>query len=399
MKLRYIIGVSWRNLMSRKIRSIITISGVIIGITTIVFLTSLGYGIEKLTTGQIASQDALYVFDTIIDESDIMLVDDKSLSEIRSIDNVDTAEPGVKMAGKLSTGLIKTDVIIKGYSEKYLSMSQINIVKGEKFTAADSHKALISTASLKLMNISRDTFNQNQFFIEANSDQIISPTLKDNEIKELGKYSIAGVVDDDDSAFIIVPFEEVKKEMSITGFNELKVKVEDVTKISETRASVEKYSYPTDYLGDTIKQINGIFVIFRYIIGGFGIIAMLVAILGMFNTLTVSLLERTREIGVLKANNSSKKDIFLIFLSEALLISSIGSFLGIGSGIFLGKIANFWFNFYATRNGSQALDLFYLPIVFVYQVVIVVLLVGFFTGLYPARRATKIKILDALKYE
>jgi putative ABC transport system permease protein len=152
-------------------------------------------------------------------------------------------------------------------------------------------------------------------------------------------------------------------------------------------------------MGDTIRQINSIFVIFRYIIGGFGLVAMFVAVLGMFNTLTVSLLERITEIGVLKANNAMKRDIFLIFLSEALIISFIGSVFGIISGILTGKMVNFWFNFYALKSGSNQLELFYLPPIFMVEVIVSVTLIGFLTGLYPSRRATRIKILDALKYE
>lgn len=399
MKLRYIVEVSWRNLMARKIRSIITISGVIIGITTIVFLTSLGYGIEKITTSEIASEDALYVFDTVIDESDLSVVNDETLSEIRDINDVEIAEPAVKVAGKLSSGLIKTDVIIKGYSPQYLALSQTILKRGREYTDSDKHSALVSLAALKLMNIEAEAYDKNQFEIEGNSDQIISPSLEDNDKINLGKYRIVGVIDDSVSPYVIVPFDEIKEVMKVSGYNELKIKVSSVDKIDDVRSIVEQKGFPTDYLGDTIEQINGIFVIFRYIIGGFGLIAMVVAILGMFNTLTVSLLERTREIGVLKANNSSRKDIFLIFLSEALLISSIGAIMGIGSGILLGKTANFWFNFYAIRNGSHPMDLFYLPVIFIWQVIIVVIIVGFITGLYPARRATKIKILDALKYE
>lgn len=385
--------------MDRKIRTIITISGVIIGIATIVFLTSLGYGVEKSTTSQIASADALYIFDTAIDESDLMLVDDKAVSDISNISGVETTEPGVKLAGKISTGLVKTDVIIKGYSEKYLRLAGLNLIKGRLLTDEDGQKVMISSAALELMNINASSFDQTQLYVEGNVDQTLSPAKEDNDSISLGKRSIVGVIDDEDSAYIVFPFEELKTAMSITGYNELKVKVKKIEEIDEVRSAVESMGYPTEYLGDTIAQINAIFAIFRYVIGGFGLIAMLVAVLGMFNTLTVSLLERTREIGVLKANNSGKRDIFMIFLTEALLISVLGAIFGVGSGLLLGEVANYWFNFYAAQSGSITLDLFFTPTTFMLEILVGVVFVGFFTGVYPSMRATKIKILDALKYE
>jgi len=400
MKLLYIIELSWRNLMSRKIRSLITISGVIIGITTIVFLTSLGYGVEKMTTSQIASQDALFVFDTGIEESDIVAIDNKQLAEIKSIENVAEVEAAVKLAGKISNGLVKTDVVIKGYSRKYIDLSQTKIYKGEKYLDKDKNKVLISTAAMKLMNISSNNdYKNTEISIESSVDQLLSPEIKDGTITKLGKFKTIGVIDDEASPFVIMPFEVLKENLSITNYNELKIRVNDKLKIQEARTKIEKMGFNTSYLGDTIKQINTIFVFFRYIIGGFGFIAMFVAILGMFNTLTVSLLERTREIGVLKANNATRRDIFLIFLTEALIISTMGGIFGVISGILTGKLVNTLFNYYAIRNSSDAIDLFYVPMYFIAATIIAVVFVGFLTGLYPARRATKIKILDALKYE
>lgn len=399
MKFLYILEISWRNLMSRKIRSAVTISGVIIGITTIVFLTSLGYGIEKMTTSQIASEQALKVLDVNVDESDIVAISEEHLAEIRNINDVAAVHAGIKIAGKVSNGLVKTDVIIKGYSRDFLEVSATDIYKGQQYIDSDENKILISTNALKLMNVDLNDFTSADLKVEALASEVLSPTLAEGKVMPLGSYLVVGVIDDEESPFIVMPVEQIKDDLRVTNYNEVKVVVSDKTKVQEVRSAITKMGFTTAYLGDTITQITTIFVFFRYIIGGFGLIAMLVAILGMFNTLTVSLLERTREIGVLKANNATKKDIFLMFLSEALIISFIGGVLGIASGVASGKLVNFWFNFYALRSGSNPLALFYVPSVFVFFTVAMVSLVGFLTGLYPATRATKIKILDALKYE
>jgi ABC-type antimicrobial peptide transport system permease subunit len=183
------------------------------------------------------------------------------------------------------------------------------------------------------------------------------------------------------------------------SFNIAKVKVKDKDTISDTKSKIENMGFGTNYIGDTIQQIASFFLVFRYIVGGFGFIAMLVAILGMFNTLTVSLLERTREVGVLKSNGAVRRDIWRIFLSEAMIISTVGGFLGIIFGILAGESVNLIFNKLAQGNGSDPVDFFYTPVYFIFATILATLLVGFLTGYYPSKRATKINALDALKYE
>lgn len=400
MKWEYILDLSWRNLMNRKIRSILTISGVIIGIAAITFLISIGYGFERMTTDKISTKDTLNIFDVNLENSDLSAITEESATAIRSMENIDRFEPGLNLAGKISNGKVKTDIVVNGYNNQYLEMADVRMFRGEKFSDSDSTKIITTTAVLtKAFEVQLDDYGNGEYEIEISADHSLSSSLIDGEVKKIEKVKIVGVVDDDQTSYIIIPYEFAKSTMMAEHFNVAKVKVKDKDALSDTKTKIENMGFGTNYIGDTIQQISSFFLVFRYIVGGFGFVAMLVAILGMFNTLTVSLLERTREVGVLKSNGAIRRDIWRIFLSEALIISVVGGIFGVIFGITIGEGANLIFNKLAQRNGSEPVDFFYTPLYFVVATVFATLIVGFLTGYYPSKRATKINALDALKYE
>jgi ABC-type antimicrobial peptide transport system permease subunit len=155
----------------------------------------------------------------------------------------------------------------------------------------------------------------------------------------------------------------------------------------------------TQYVGDTVSQINQVFGIFRAVLAAFGVITLIVAILGMFNTLTISLLERIKEVALMKMLGMRRKDINSIFLTESVLLGLAGGIFGMLLGVLAGKIVNLILNHYARNMGGEAVTVFYSPVIFIVAIVAVSILVGFLTGIYPARRAVKVKALDVLRYE
>lgn len=399
MKWQYIIELSWRNLLNRKIRSILTISGVVIGIAAITFLISIGYGFEKMTTSKISTKDTLFVFDVNLENSDLSAITEKDEAVISGFDNVDKFEPAITLAGKISDGKVSSDIVIDGYNNQFLTLNDTRLLRGDKFADSDQNSILVSTSTLAALDISLDDYKNRGFLVTIIGNHEISPTLSDGTVSQMKNMKIVGVIDDDQSSYAITPYEKLKSSARAVNFNIAKIKVKDQSKLSETKTKVENMGLGTNYIGDTINQISSFFLIFRYIVGGFGFIAMLVAILGMFNTLTVSLLERTREVGVLKSNGAIRRDIWRIFLSEALVISVVGGIFGIIFGISIGEAVNLIFNKLAQSNGSEPVDFFYTPTYFILGTLASTFVVGFLTGYYPSKRATKINALDALKYE
>jgi len=124
-----------------------------------------------------------------------------------------------------------------------------------------------------------------------------------------------------------------------------------------------------------------------------------VAALGMFNTLTVSLLERTREVGLMKAMGMKSSEVQELFLTESMVMGFLGGILGIILGLLSGKILGIILSLFAVFKGVGIVDISYLPFSFILIILFLSLFVGLATGIYPARRATRISALNALRYE
>ncbi|HHE46006.1 MAG TPA: FtsX-like permease family protein, partial [Candidatus Moranbacteria bacterium] len=124
-----------------------------------------------------------------------------------------------------------------------------------------------------------------------------------------------------------------------------------------------------------------------------------VSAIGMFNTMTITLLERTEEIGIMKSIGASDTMISLMFVMEATIMGFLGGVMGIVIGLLEGEAFNIMVNLIATHFGGERVNLFYSPIWFVLSIIIFSIFVGFLTGVIPARRASKIDPLDALRYK
>lgn len=152
----------------------------------------------------------------------------------------------------------------------------------------------------------------------------------------------------------------------------------------------------TRSIADTLAQVNKLFSVMRFLLGSFGMIAFIVALFGMFNTLTVSLLERTREIGVMKTFGTTDADITRLLIVESSLIGISGGIFGILLGVLLGNGLNL---LSLLVRDDKATSLFHFPILFLFLVFLLAGVIGMMTGLYPARRAQSISALNALRYE
>ena len=180
-------------------------------------------------------------------------------------------------------------------------------------------------------------------------------------------------------------------------YSRLKVKCRSSDVLDGVKEKLIGNNFLVSSLSDTVKEVNKMFRVVKIILALFGLVALLVSAIGMFNTMTVSLLERTKEIGIMKSIGASDKDILFIFLIESTIMGFLGGLSGIVLGIFFGKSANLILNTVARKMGGQALSLFYFPAWFLLFIIGFSILIGFLTGLVPARRASVIDPLDALR--
>jgi putative ABC transport system permease protein len=150
-------------------------------------------------------------------------------------------------------------------------------------------------------------------------------------------------------------------------------------------------------LSDTVSQVNKLFSVVNIILGLFGIITLAVSSIGMFNTMTVALLERTREIGIMRSIGASKLDILSMFIIESTLMGFFGGIAGIILGIASGQIVNLIVNIAAKYMGGKPLNLFAYPLWFLGFIVVFSIFIGFATGIGPAKRASALDPLEALR--
>jgi putative ABC transport system permease protein len=394
MKLNSIISLSSRNLLDGKMRSILTISGVSIGFSTIVFLLAFGFGIEKLTTSQISSGNTLRTFKVTSQDTDSGYIETQAITNIAKLNSVTEVESSSILPGKISNGSLEVDTSLEATTTSYMALDDMKIVSGEMFEDSDVKALILTTGLLDELNIDRSSYSTSNIQIAA----LPNTTYSENKTIEIKNMYISGIVDDT-SPIAYFPMKGTKDIFKSFSLSTALVKSQDSKNIPGLRKKVEEMGYTTYYKEDTIKQINSIFSIFRFIIGIFGFIAVVVSILGMFNTLTISLLERTQEIALLKSFGAKKQDIFKLFLTEAMLISIVGGIIGILTGLLLGELFNLVFNIYAKMNQGYPVDLFYLPLVNYLYIMLGILGVGLLTGFYPALRASRVKVLEAIKNE
>jgi putative ABC transport system permease protein len=150
---------------------------------------------------------------------------------------------------------------------------------------------------------------------------------------------------------------------------------------------------------DTINQVQSLFAYLRLGLLIFGIVAFAISFLGMVNTLTVSLLERTSEVGLMKVLGVKKNEIRSIFITESMLIAFLGGMLGILFGIIGGYVVSFIVYLLSISRGVDFIMVSHFPVYLVLLVICCITVLGFLTGLYPTNRAVKIPPLDALRYE
>ena len=125
----------------------------------------------------------------------------------------------------------------------------------------------------------------------------------------------------------------------------------------------------------------------------------MVSAIGMFNTMTVTLLERTAEIGIMRTLGASSGDIKILFISEAVIVGFLGGIMGILFGLTIGFVLNGAMNVAASSFGGKSVSLFSFPIPFLLFIASFSAIVGFMTGVFPAKRAAELNPLDAIRYK
>jgi len=183
------------------------------------------------------------------------------------------------------------------------------------------------------------------------------------------------------------------------GYGSVYVRTKGMEDVTPVREAVEEMGFGVLAVVDELEEIRQSFLIMDALLGAVGTIALIVAALGIINTMVTSILERTREIGVMKALGGSETDIRRIFFSEAATIGFVGGAFGLALGWVVTRIANAVANHYLRPQGVPEVDLFYMPIWLIAGAMAFAIGVSLLAGLYPASRAARVDPVQALRHD
>lgn len=386
------------HLRNKKARSIFTILGVALGVGSIVGLVSLGIGLQRITEGQIASFNSLVTVEVTQNENSRNPLNDEAVEKLKAIKNVELVSPSVTMAAKLNVEDTSTEVMLIGLNPEAHKFENVSYSKGDgkdlvmtaaagqNFGDKSDEKLIGKSAKLDAVSLPEEE--------SANATEMLANT---QAISYDG--TITGMTDDSLVAAVYMPLEKMKKGMKFENYSSVKVKVKNRRNIQDVRNEIDKLGYSTKSVTDLVQKIEKVFLVTQTLLGLIGSIALLVALLGIVNIMTISLLERTHEVGIMKAIGATDKEIGRLFHSEAGLFGFFGGIIGVALAYLIEWLINAVLNLVAGSASDQPLDVFVTPWVFGLVMVVVSYFVSRLAGWYPSRRAAKLSAMEALRYE
>ena len=402
MRLPDLVNFSFQNFKNRKSRVMLTILGVAVAIGVIMFLISLGYGLQRTVLERITTEDSILSLDVYPPNTDAIKLDSTTIENIRSIEDIKIISPQAVLPGQVKLEAIASETTINFVDENFFKLAGLAVTKGEAFKSENKNTVIVSPTVAELFGMQlEDILGKNiRLTVFMPQAQEESGRASNVNIVELEKdFKIIGSIDQlEGSNQLYIRYTDVS-EITFSEYQFIKIQVADRNKIEGVREKVIEKGYLVSALSDIVEQANQIFWGIQMVLAVFGIFSLFVAAIGLINTMTISLLERINEIGIMRAIGASSWDIKKIFLIESTLIGFFGGVIGIIIGYISGFIFTIGLNLLASALGGQPINIFYTPIWFIFFVVIFSAGVGFISGVLPAQKAGRLNALEALRYK
>ncbi len=396
MRLKTLGYIAVKNLIFKRLRTALTTTGVVIGIGAIIFLVSFAVGLKNTVNDQIVDSESIKTIDVTSPDSKVVHLDDENISRIGKYSHVTEVSKTFILPARASLANSTTDAVTYAVDSKYLKLVSPKILAGTiSIDTAKAEDGIVNIALLETVGIS-DASKAVGSKLKATLDIIDAEASKRSVEKTV---TIRGVIDIGGGPQLYISSLIVEQAGS-SSYSQVKVVVDDQNSIKNIRGQIESLGFITQSPIDTLDQVNHLFSIFAYILAGFGGIGMVIAILGMFNTLTISLLERTQEIGLMMSIGARRRDVKRLFMAEALTLSLAGGVGGVVGAWSLGMIINIFITSLANKRGFPGnVSLFAVPLWLVGLILLFVMLVGYLVVFIPSRRAARINPIDALRHE
>ena len=442
MKFFDLVNLILYNLSRRKGRVALTAVGVVIGTAAVVVLVSLAVGLQKNATNQlwgINDLTSIEVYQGYSSSSSggvsvrmmggggggdngINYLTPKAIQSIAAIPNVKQVitEDYLQASADIVYGKLHAYGNIMGVDTPDLANMGLEIDRG--VTTLDKGTAIIGGWVPNYFYDPKarpndppvtppDLLGQSLKFVLTKYDSEGNPTTKTLNIKIVGVLKETRGQSDgsiymrlDDITALNEWARGTRINRNKEGYSMLLVKASDTQSVLDIADTINNMGFQASTPQSTVQSINSFFMVLQVIFGGVGAIALLVAAIGIANTMTMAILERTKEIGLMKAIGAKNKDIMSIFLGEAAGIGFVGGLggviLGWGSSALLNVVALSYFASQASSgSGSMPTMATSTPFWLPFFALAFATIIGFFSGLYPAMRAASLVPVAALKYE
>lgn len=404
MKFIDLFKLSTRMFKARTSRTLLTVLGMSIGISAIVFLVSLGYGLQDTLLQRITTSDSLLTLDVSEAKAGLVSLNSEMIDSIQKIPGVNEVSTAFELTSQGHMGDISADLIAVGVKPSFLRLDGTRVASGTTLSDSDSDGVLITSSVAQVFGKSDATEMLGQeisftFFMPKETSDNGDGDLQNNFDRfDLDKkFKIIGTIDGEDNIMYINS--AALSDLKIDKFSKVKVKCDSQQVMNSVRDGILEKGLLVSSLSETVDQAKQIFTVIKIVLSVFGAIALIVSAVGMFNTMTITLLERTEEIGIMKSIGASDAGVSTMFIMESTIMGFLGGLSGIVIGWLGGKGFNLLINIIASKYGGQQVSLFSSPLLLVLLVIGSSILVGFATGFVPARRASKIDPLDALRYK
>ncbi|MGB2668958.1 MAG: FtsX-like permease family protein [Candidatus Acidiferrum sp.] len=450
MKYQDLTDLALRNLREAILRNALTTLGVAVGVASLVAMLSLGVGLQQLASKRL-SQSGL--FDTILVTTKNTFrgmgrpqretestkpprpLDEDARHELEKLPNVIEVYPQVRFYTEVRFNDKPYATVVAGMPDSSRNSGAFDGMQGNFFSSGTADEAILQIEFAKELSSNAGSLIGQFLTLRYAERQAIAAAGGDASSnagdagggfsvvpKEL-RLKIVGVVETEPAAGyggignarLLMPLDtastlraaqvndlrDIVRGSASTKvtYPSLSVRAKSPSQVEALEATIKDLGFNAFSLLDASKSLRTFFSVFDLLLGIFGSLALAVATLGIVNTLVMAILERRREIGVLKALGAADSDVQQLFFVEAGVMGFFGGIFGVAFGWLLGRAITFGTNVYLKRQSLNPIDLSSVPWWLVILALVFAVVVSLIAGLYPASRAAKLNPVDALRYE
>ena len=459
MKTRDLTELAFRNLREAILRNSLTTLGVAVGVASLVAMLSLGVGLQTLASQKL---DRSGLFDAVFVSSkrggrfmggdgprpttkknapnpeDSRVLDESARQELQKLPNVVEVYPQVRFLAEVRLDGKGYNSNVVGLPDSDRTNGTFDGIKGKAFSSPTADEAILKSELAKELAPDPTTLIGKEFVLryarrhETSSADVANEKDIDQQMDDMlsggvsfasqdKKLRITGIIETDPSAGfggggqVFIPLQAAEslqpaqpndlqeivrtQGSSKPAYMELTVRVKSPKDVVQVEEAIKNIGFKTFSLLDASRNLRLIFTVFDLFLGLFGSLALTVASLGIINTLVMAILERRREIGVLKALGATDRDVRSLFFAEAGAMGLVGGIAGVAIGWLIGSALTWGTTLYLKRQDLPGVKISYVPWWLAAGAIAFAVIVSLVAGLYPASRAAKLNPVEALRYE